>query len=191
MINVQEEISKGDIKAELERINKKSAVYKNLKKIIISFVFAAAVAMLISSYVFSVFRVTGTSMTPTLESGQVIISVKSDNFKCGDLVAFYYNNKILVKRVIALSGQTVDIDDNGNVFVDGKQLDEDYIKAKSKGECDIELPYQVPDGKIFVMGDDRETSIDSRRSEIGAISDEQIAGKVVFRLFPFKEISKF
>lgn len=129
-------------------------------------------------------------MTPSLGEGDIVLSVKGGSFKTGDVVAFYYNNKILVKRVIARSGDWVDIDDDGNVTVNGIMLDEPYVSEKALGECDIKLPYQVPESRVFVMGDHRSTSVDSRNSAIGCVSEEQIVGKIVFRVWPLKSFGK-
>ena len=126
-------------------------------------------------------------MNPTLTEGNIVVSVKGTDLKQGDLVVFYYENKVLVKRYIAGPGQWVDIDDSGNVYVDGELLDEPYLSEKALGECDIELPYQVPDGRIFVMGDHRSTSVDSRSTSVGCISEEQLIGKIVFRVWPLPE----
>ena len=123
-------------------------------------------------------------MAPTLDEGDIVISVKGSDFAPGDLVAFYMGNKILVKRCIAGPGQWVDIDADGNVYVDGELLDEPYLTEKALGDCDIELPYQVPDNRYFCMGDHRSTSVDSRSTTVGCVSDEQIVGKIVFRVWP-------
>jgi signal peptidase I len=134
-----------------------------------------------------VLRIYGTSMTPNLTDGDIVVLVKKENVKQGDLIAFYYNNKILVKRVIATAGDWVNISDDGTVYVNGEELDEPYVKDKALGECDLSMPYQVPDGKFFVMGDHRSVSVDSRSSQIGSVSQEQIVGKLLFRVFPFKK----
>lgn len=126
-------------------------------------------------------------MTPTLEEGQIVITVKTSNFRQGDIVAFYYENKLLVKRYIADGGSWVDIMDDGKVFVDKELLDEPYITEPHKGNCDISLPYQVPEDRFFVMGDHRETSMDSRSSTLGCIAGEQIAGKVIFCIWPLSD----
>lgn len=148
----------------------------------------AALAVIISMLFLPVLRVTGTSMTPTLANDELVVCKRRGDFKQGDIVAFYYNNKILLKRVIAVSGDTVDIKDDGTVYVNGKKLDEPYVKDKAFGECNISLPYQVPDQRIFVMGDHRSTSIDSRSTAIGCVSEEAVVGKVVMRIMPLKKL---
>ena len=129
-------------------------------------------------------------MRGTLDNGDIVVSVKSSNMKTGDVIAFYYNNNILVKRVIAGPGDWVDIDKDGNVFVNNQKLSEPYLDDKAYGETNIELPYQVPDGRIFVMGDNRKVSIDSRNTSIGCVSEEQIVGKIVYRVWPFSQIGR-
>ena len=125
-------------------------------------------------------------MTPTLNSGDIVITVKDSDMKQGDIIAFYYNNKILVKRVIASAGQWLDIDEEGRIFVNQQLLSEPYLMEKALGDVNIELPYQVPDGKIFVMGDHRSTSLDSRNTAVGCVSQEQLVGHIIFRLWPFE-----
>ena len=123
-------------------------------------------------------------MTPTLDEGNYVVAVKGSDFQTGDIVAFYYNNKILVKRVIAKSGDWVDIDTNGNVYVNNVLLDEPYVTEKAFGDCNITLPYQVPESRVFVMGDHRSVSVDSRNTAIGCVADEQVVGKIIFRVWP-------
>ncbi len=161
---------------------------RTMRDVIFALITAAAIAILIANFLLPVFRVYGTSMTPTLTEGELTVAVKTERLQAGDLVAFYYNNKILIKRVIATQGEWVDIDKEGNVYVDGNLLDEPYVQNKSLGDCDIELPYQVPDGRIFVMGDHRNVSVDSRTTAIGCVSQEQIAGKLVFLIWPMTHI---
>ena len=129
-------------------------------------------------------------MGPNLEEGDIVVSVKSKEYQTGDIIAFYYNNKILVKRVIASAGDWVDIKEDGTVYVNGEELEEPYLSETALGDCDIELPYQVPESRIFVMGDHRSISVDSRSTAVGCIAEEQIVGKLVFRLWPITEIEK-
>ena len=125
-------------------------------------------------------------MTPTLAEGDIVVSWKGSDFEQGDLVAFYLGNKILVKRCIAGPGQWVDIDADGNVYVDSKLLDEPYLTEKALGECDLDFPYQVPENRYFCMGDHRSTSVDSRSTTVGCVAEEQIVGKIVFRVWPLR-----
>ena len=177
-----------ELEAELERVRYNARYGRTLRSTVYSLVIVAAVAVLVATLWMPVLRTYGESMTPTLHEGDILVTVKTDDFKEGDIVAFYYNNKILVKRVIASSGEWVDIDDEGIVYVNNEPLYEPYINEPSVGDCNIQLPYQVPDGRIFVMGDHRATSIDSRNESVGCVAQEQIVGKIVFRVWPFKTI---
>ena len=177
------------IERELERVKYKTRYSNTFKSTIFALINVAAIAVLVATLLLPVLRIYGDSMTPTLEDGQLIVSVKESDFKSGDVVAFYYNNKILVKRVIANSGDWIDIDETGNVAINNVLLDEPYVTEKSLGNCNIEFPYQVPEGQVFVMGDHRSVSIDSRHSSIGCVSDEQIVGKLVFRIWPLNQIA--
>ncbi len=154
----------------------------------LSLVVVAAVAVLVAVLFLPILRIYGKSMNGTLDSGDIVVSIKSTNMNTGDVIAFYYNNNILVKRVIANPGDWVDVDKEGNVYVNNAKLEEPYLDEKAYGETNIELPYQVPEGKIFVMGDNRSVSIDSRNTSIGCISEEQIVGKIVYRIWPFSQI---
>ncbi|MBC8546844.1 signal peptidase I [Clostridiaceae bacterium NSJ-31] len=176
------------LKEELKWEQHKGDYGRALRSTVYFLVVVAAAAVLAATLLFPVLRVTGTSMEPSLENKQIVLALKNSDFKRGDIVAFYYNNKILLKRVIAFPGEQVDIRSDGTVYVGGEPLQEPYLVEKSLGECDLEFPYQVPDGKIFVMGDHRATSVDSRSSAIGCISDEFIVGKVVLRVWPLQKI---
>lgn len=170
--------------AELEREKYKRRYKRVLRSTIYTLIVVAAAAVLVATIWMPVLQIYGASMVPTLDEGDIVISVKGSDFEPGDLVAFYMGNKILVKRCIAGPGQWVDMDAGGNVYVDDKLLDEPYLTEKALGDCDIEFPYQVPDNRYFCMGDHRSTSVDSRSTTVGCVSDEQIVGKIVFRVWP-------
>ena len=174
------------VEQELNRVKDQKRFSRAVRNTIYGLITVAAIAVLVAVLLLPVLRIYGTSMTPTLAEGDIVLSVKGSRFDTGDVVAFYYNNKILVKRVIAHSGDWVDIDDDGNVMVNGKLIDEPYVSEKALGDCDIALPYQVPESRVFVMGDHRSTSVDSRNQAIGCVSEEQIVGKIVLRVWPLK-----
>lgn len=176
------------MEAEIARRKYIKKYSKALRGTVYSLLVVAAVAILIATLVMPVLQITGASMAPTLIDDQFVLAVKTNEFEPGDIVAFYYNNRILIKRVIAQAGEWVDIDLDGNVYINGVLLEEPYIPEKALGECNIELPYQVPDGKVFVMGDDRAVSLDSRTVAVGPVSQEQVLGKVVFRVWPFNKL---
>lgn len=173
---------------EMNRIRHRKEYLKVLRSTIASLMVVAAIAVLISMLFLPVLRVTGTSMTPTLQNDELVICRKWGDFKQGDVIAFYYNNKILLKRVVGVSGDIIDISEDGTVYVNGEELDEPYLNEKAFGECDIDLPYQVPDERVFVMGDHRSTSVDSRSTSVGCVANESIVGEVMLRIWPFKQI---
>lgn len=175
------------LEAELKREKYRGRYWKMLRGTLAVLVVVAATAVLISNLLLPILRIYGSSMTPTLVNGNIVAAVRNGTYQRGDIIAFYYNNKILVKRVIGMPGEWVDMDESGNVTIDGEPLEEPYLTEKALGECDIELPYQVPEGRYFVMGDHRSVSSDSRSSQVGCVSEEQIVGKLLFRLWPFDE----
>ena len=175
------------LNGELGRERYKERYKRVLKSTIYAWVVVAAIAVLVATVWMPVLQIYGSSMTPTISEGDIVICAKGSEFETGDLVAFYLGNKILVKRCIAGPGQWVDIDEDGNVYVDGELLDEPYLTEKAMGDCNIDLPYQVPDNRYFCMGDHRSTSVDSRNTSVGCVSEEQIVGKIVFRVWPLTE----
>lgn len=172
------------LRTELARLNYKKHFKNSVKNAVFTLITVSAAAVLIAVLLLPVLKIYGTSMDPTLREGDIVVSVKSSRFETGEIAAFYYNNKILVKRVIAHAGDWVDINEDGAVFVNGQKLDEPYVSDFAFGDCDIEMPYQVPESRLFVMGDHRGVSIDSRNTSIGCVSEELIVGKIVFRVFP-------
>ena len=174
-----------DIESELNRVKYKEKYGRTLRSTVYTLITVSAIAILVATLLLPILQIYGTSMAPTLQDGDIVLTVKTSKFETGDVIAFYYNNKILVKRVIATSGDWVNMDEDGDVTVNGNMLYEPYIVDKSVGECNIDFPYQVPEERLFVMGDHRSVSIDSRSTTIGCISQEQIVGKLEFRLWPF------
>ncbi len=182
-----EDLSSEEVAEILADLEKEETKRKGIMKTVLGLATAAAVAILVAIIMLPVLKIYGTSMTPTLYEGNIVVSIKGSDMEKGDLVSFYYNNNILVKRVIAFAGDWVDIDADGNVSVNGVLLDEPYVYEKALGKCDITLPYQVPDGCIFVMGDHRLTSADSRSKDIGPVSKEKIVGEIKLRLWPLNK----
>ena len=172
------------LEGELKRVNYSSRFRKLLRSTIYTLIVVAACAVLVAVIFLPVLRIYGSSMTPTLNEGEIVVSIKGSNIEPGDVVGVYYGSKLLIKRCIATERQWINIDEDGNVYVDGVLLDEPYLVEKALGETNIELPYQVPDTSIFVMGDHRSTSIDSRNTSVGCIAVDDIVGKIVFRVWP-------
>lgn len=177
-----------EIQVELDRIKYKRRYRSVLRSTVYTLVVVAAVAILVATLWLPVLQIYGSSMSPTLNEGDVVVSIKRTDYQQGDVLAFDYNNKLLVKRLIALPGSWVNIDGAGNVTVDGVPLEEPYLAEKALGEANIEFPYQVPDGRYFVIGDHRSTSVDSRNAAVGCVSEEQIVGKIIFRVWPLDEL---
>lgn len=185
-----DELGIKELRQELRRVKYNNKFAATLFNTIGTLVVVAAAAILVANLWLPILKVTGTSMSPTLQEGQVLMASKGHDFKTGDVIAFYYNNKILVKRVIAMPGDWVNISDDGTVYVNDIAIDEPYLKEKALGDCNIELPYQVPESKIFVMGDNRSVSLDSRNTAIGCVSEEQVVGKITFAIWPLSKIGK-
>lgn len=177
--------------AEMKRLRYGERFRKALRSTVSSLIVAVAAAVLISTLLLPVLRVTGASMTPTLQNDQVLLCNKMADPERGDIIAFYYNNKVLIKRVVGLPGDVVDITADGTVCLNGEILEEPYVSELAAGECDIDLPYQVPENRFFVMGDHRAVSIDSRSTSVGCIAEENIIGKVFFRVLPIRDSGFF
>ncbi len=173
------------LEKEIGRVRYKKNYAGALRSTIYTLITVSAIAVLVAVLLLPVLRIYGTSMSPTLTEGNIVVSLKGSAFKTGDIIAFYYNNKILVKRVIANTGDWVNIDGDGTVYVNNQRIDEPYIDEKAFGECNITLPYQVPESRIFVMGDNRAVSVDSRNTAVGCVAEEQIVGKIVYCVWPF------
>ena len=179
------------LKEELAREQYRHQYKRTLRSTVYALITVAAVAVLVATLWLPVLQIYGNSMTPTLKPGEYVVTIKTDRFEAGDLIAFYYNNKVLVKRVIASSGEWVDIDEDGNVYVNEKLLDESYLTEKAYGSVNIDFPYQVPESRVFVLGDHRSVSVDSRNTAIGCVSEEQIVGKLYLRVWPLDSIEVF
>jgi signal peptidase I len=179
-----------ELQEELTRVKSRESFLYGLRNTVMGLLVVAAVTAVITIFVVPVLHIYGDSMSPTLNNGDIVLALKSKNFKPGDIIAFHSNNKVLVKRVIAESGDAVSIDSSGTVSVNDTVLEEPYVSAVSFGQCDLAFPYQVPEHSLFVMGDHREVSIDSRTTEIGCVPDDQIIGKIVFRIWPLNAVNK-
>ena len=173
------------LEQELGRVKYRKRYRRVLRSTIYTLITVAAVAVLVATLLLPVLQIYGSSMAPTLSDRDIVLTLKTSKLESGDVVAFYYNNKILVKRVIAQAGDWIDITPEGDVYVNGELLDEPYLDEKALGDCNIELPYQVPESRIFVMGDHRSVSVDSRNTAVGCVAEEQIVGKLIFRVWPF------
>lgn len=179
------------LQKELHRERYKRRFRRILKSTVNALIVVAAIAALIATLVFPVLQIAGISMEPSLNDGDIVVLMKTDRLKTGDLCAFYYSNKILIKRIIGGPGDYLWINDDGTVYLNGQELIEPYVSEKALGECDTQFPYQVPENGYYMLGDHRETSIDSRSSVIGSIAQDQIIGKILFRIWPIKDFQWF
>lgn len=179
------------LQKELKRERYKRRFRRLLRSTVNALIVVAAIAALIATLILPVLQIAGTSMEPSLNDGDIVLLVKTDDLHTGDLCAFYYSNKILIKRIIATPGDYIWIESDGTVFLNGEALSEPYVSEKALGECDVAFPYQVPENSYFVMGDKRETSIDSRSSVIGCVAQDQIIGKIICRFWPLKAFELF
>ena len=180
--------TKEQVETERKRYRRQKAYNKALSGTIYVLTIVAAVAVLIATLILPVLQIEGTSMEPTLVNGDIVLLTKTTHFDRGELCGFSWNNKLLIKRVIGIPGDWIEIDTDGTVYLNGEKLDEPYAEQLSVGECDLEFPFQVPQEQYFVLGDMRESSIDSRNTLIGCVAKDQIVGKVFFRIWPFKTI---
>ena len=183
--------TKNQVETEQKRYRRQKAYNKALRGTVSVLTIVAAVAVLIATLILPVLQIEGTSMEPTLSNGDIVLLTKTTRFDRGDLCGFTWNNKLLIKRVIGLPGDWIEIDTNGTIYLNGEKLEEPYVEHQALGECDLEFPFQVPQEQYFVMGDMRESSIDSRNTLIGCVPKDQIVGKVFFRIWPFKRIRIF
>ena len=175
------------LQKELKRERYKRRFHRLLRSTVNALIVVAAIAALVATLVLPVLQIAGTSMEPSLNDGDIVLLVKKNDLQTGNLCAFYYSNKILIKRVIATPGDYIWIEADGTVYLNGEPLDEPYVSQKALGVCDVSFPYQVPENSYFVMGDKRETSIDSRSSVIGCIAEDQIVGKIFCKIWPLSE----
>ncbi|MCD7757597.1 MAG: signal peptidase I [Clostridiales bacterium] len=181
--------SEAAVMAEKRRLEYRKKYRSVLTSTIYILTVVAAFSVLLATLFLPVLQVSGTSMDPTLSDGDIILLLKGGDFETGELCGFYYQNRLLLKRIIGVPGDIIDMDEEGNVTVNGEAPEESYVTEKSLGECDITFPYQVPENRYFLLGDNRTTSIDSRSTAVGCIEKEQILGKDVLQLWPLRDMA--
>lgn len=180
--------SADEIADELHERQRRRRLWRVVGSTIGGLLTVAAIVVLLATFLFPTLRIYGTSMTPTLREGEVVVSVKAPVYQTGEVIAFYYNNKILVKRVICGPGEWFNMQEDGSVYVNGTKLDEPYVSEEGFGSCDLDLPYQVPEDQYFVMGDQRISSIDSRMTQVGCVPVDRIVGRIILRVWPLESI---
>ena len=175
------------LEAELNRVQRHQRFWQTLGNTLSVLAVVAAVAVLAATLWLPMLRIQGNSMAPTLSGGSIVLSVNTDNLETGDVIAFYHNNKILVKRIIGCPGDWVNITADGTVYGNNEPLEEMYLDEKSYGDCNIQMPYQVPESRYFVLGDNRPVSVDSRNDEIGCVPEDMVIGKVILSVWPLNQ----
>ena len=176
------------IGALLRRVQRRREIFRSIGNILGVLVVIAAAVTLVFSLWLPALQVQRGSMAPTLNDGEVVVFITTGAVGRGDIVAFHNGNQILVKRVVAVAGDVVDIGGDGAVLLNGARLDEPYVSELSAGERTTELPCKVPDNQFFVLGDHRQTSIDSRNADIGTVRQDQIIGKALLRIWPLNAV---
>lgn len=176
---------------ELRRTKYRKRFAATMRRTLMTLVLIVLAAVAASYFFLSAMRIHSNAMSPSFNSGDIVVAVKNADYQTGDVIAYYFNDKLLVKRVIAVEGDTVQVKDNGDVLINGVQIIEEYVQNKALGQCDIEMPYTVPAGRVFVMGDEREVSLDSRSTAMGCVAEEQVVGRVMLRVWPLEEIAYY
>lgn len=185
-VEIQDLPTVSQVEIELKKENRKREFRQVLRTTVFTLVLVTAAAVIAAVLMFPVLQIKGDSMAETLENGDVVIATSFQDYRPGDIVAFYHNNTLLVKRVIAVSGDSVSLEEDGTVVVNGVKLSEPYLTQKALGECNIDFPCKVPNEELFVIGDNRETSIDSRNTALGTVEKDLVVGKLFFRVWPLK-----
>ncbi len=187
----QEAPSIEQLTAELKRTRYRRRFAATMRHTLLTLVIIVAAALAVSYFFLSVMRIHSNAMSPSFRSGDMVVALKNSDYTAGDVIAYYYNDKLLVKRVIAVEGDTIQVEEDGDVLRNGLKLDEPYVQTRALGQCDIEMPYTVPNDRVFVMGDERDVSLDSRSTAMGCIAQEQVIGRVILRVWPLEDIAYY